>query len=172
MSFADSMNLIVVNTWFQKKEEHFITYKSGQEKSTVDYIIAPKEWHKRVKNVRVIPGECCITQHRLLLVELRTGCKERSNGKAKSQLRIRLWRLQNKKEREAYVTRVQSKFSHADGAAIEWEEISKAMKEAAMEVCGTTKGGRHKATCCWDDEVGKALENKKQAFKQWQKERT
>lgn len=170
LSFADSMNMIVVNTWFQKKEEHFITYKSGQDRSTVDYILAPKDWHRRMKNVRVIPGECCITQHRLLLVELRAGCKTKSKSKAKGQRKIRLWRLKNEKEREAYITKVQSKLSHASETTVGWEEIGKAMKEAAIEVCGTSKGGRHRATWWWDDEVGKVLQSKKEAYKQWQKD--
>ena len=39
LSFAQAYNLVVANTYFQKKDEHLTTYKSGDRCSTVDYII-------------------------------------------------------------------------------------------------------------------------------------
>lgn len=36
---ASAFDLAVVNTWFQKKEQHLITYKSGHHKTQIDYFL-------------------------------------------------------------------------------------------------------------------------------------
>ena len=69
LSFAQAYNLVVANTYFQKNDEHLITYKSGDRCSTVDYIITRRDLEKlkNIKDCKVIPGECTITQHRILV---------------------------------------------------------------------------------------------------------
>ena len=39
LRFAQAYNLAIVNTFFNKREEHLITYKRGQRSSTIDYIL-------------------------------------------------------------------------------------------------------------------------------------
>jgi len=39
IDFAKRMEMAVVNTYFQKKEEHKVTYKSGGRSTQIDYII-------------------------------------------------------------------------------------------------------------------------------------
>ena len=50
LSFAQAYNLVVANTYFQKKDEHLITYRSGDRCSTVDYIITIREKLKIIKD--------------------------------------------------------------------------------------------------------------------------
>ncbi|KAK3556322.1 hypothetical protein QTP70_007121 [Hemibagrus guttatus] len=38
VDFAKRMDMDVVNTYFQKTEEHRVTYKSGERSTQVDYI--------------------------------------------------------------------------------------------------------------------------------------
>ena len=63
---AESLGLVLVNTCFEKKKEHLITYKSGGNETQIDYTMVRKEDFKKVKNCKVIPGEEVVTQHRLL----------------------------------------------------------------------------------------------------------
>ena len=65
LQFAQAYDLGVVNTFFQKKLEHLITYKSGGRRSVIDYILI------RRNNIssKVIPGESIATQHRILTME-------------------------------------------------------------------------------------------------------
>ncbi|KAK3890591.1 hypothetical protein Pcinc_005471 [Petrolisthes cinctipes] len=62
-------NLRIWKTWFMKREEHLITFKSGDTATQIDYIMSRGEgvW---VQNCKVIPGEECITQHWLLCADL------------------------------------------------------------------------------------------------------
>ncbi|KAK3521554.1 hypothetical protein QTP70_013074 [Hemibagrus guttatus] len=39
VDFAKRMDMAVVNTYFQKREEHRVTYKSGGRRTKVDYIL-------------------------------------------------------------------------------------------------------------------------------------
>ena len=46
-----------MNTFFQKQEEHLITYKSGNTRTTIDYILVKRTELKAAKDCKVIPGE-------------------------------------------------------------------------------------------------------------------
>ena len=49
----------------------------------------------------------------------------------------------------------------------QWDKVEKAMTEVAATVCGVTKGKcRQRETWWWCDEVEKAVETKKQKFKE------
>ena len=42
LRFAEAYNLGIVNTFFQKQEEHLITNKSGNRRTTIDYILVKR----------------------------------------------------------------------------------------------------------------------------------
>ena len=50
----------------------------------------------------------------------------------------------------------------------QWDKVEKAMTEVAATVCGVTKVKcRQRETWWWCDEVKKAVETKRQKFKEW-----
>ncbi|XP_063595366.1 uncharacterized protein LOC134772326 [Penaeus indicus] len=63
---AESLNMAVVNTFYQKRDEHLITYKSGQHATQIDYVMIRRADLKSVRNCKIIPGEAVVAQHRLL----------------------------------------------------------------------------------------------------------
>ena len=52
VDFAKRMDMTVANTYFRKKEEHRVTYKSGGRCSLVDYVLGRQEAWKRLEIVR------------------------------------------------------------------------------------------------------------------------
>ena len=48
--------MVVANTYFQKKDEHLVAYKSGDRCSIVDYIITRSEKLKNIKDCKVDTG--------------------------------------------------------------------------------------------------------------------
>ena len=60
LDFCVTNDLILVNTWFIKKEQHIKTYKSGETQSQIDFIMYPKK-HMDINNAKVIPSEECFT---------------------------------------------------------------------------------------------------------------
>nr|XP_027215565.1 uncharacterized protein LOC113808359 [Penaeus vannamei] len=57
----------VISTWYEKREEHLITYKSGPNRTQIDHMIMRKADMKVVTDCKSIPGEATITQHRILV---------------------------------------------------------------------------------------------------------
>ena len=78
-------NMKVMNTYFKKRREHLITYKSGNIEMQIEYIYREKEEIK-IKSCKVIPGEECLTQHRLLCADLLV-----------KEMRKKVWKRQERK---------------------------------------------------------------------------
>ena len=53
----DSLDLALVNTFFNKQEEHIITYKSGGKSSQIDFILTGRAYLKEMRDCKVISGE-------------------------------------------------------------------------------------------------------------------
>ena len=60
LEFAEAMNMIVVNTWFDKPEHRIVTYESGDNKTQVDYILLESSERKHVRNIEVIKSIECV----------------------------------------------------------------------------------------------------------------
>ena len=87
--------MVVENTFFKKEDEKFITYKSGNCATVIDYAVVQKELIKKVKDIKVIPGEKCFSQHRLLIMDLTM--EHRAVRKLKNPGKVKLWRLKDEK---------------------------------------------------------------------------
>ncbi|RZC29036.1 Craniofacial development protein 2 [Glycine soja] len=56
LEFSEALDLSIANTWFKKREEHLITYKSGGTCSQIDFFLIRKSDRKYCLNCKVIPG--------------------------------------------------------------------------------------------------------------------
>ncbi|XP_033097632.1 uncharacterized protein LOC117101710 [Anneissia japonica] len=91
VDFAKRMDFAVVNTFFEKKMEHRVTYKSGGRSTQVDYILYRRCNVKEIKDCKVIPGESVVKQHRIVVCSMTLIAKVRKQMQA--QPRIKWWRL-------------------------------------------------------------------------------
>ena len=170
LEFCQGRNLTIVNTTFLKDREKRITYKSGGAESQIDYILVRCGDMVQVRDSKVIPGEACIQQHRLLCMDAAVrganrGRKERATGARK----IREWKLKDEEKRAEF----RELFSQKMGEQEEgWVHLRDSILAAAREVCGETtgKGRREKReTWWWNATVQSAIKEKRVAFKIWQK---
>lgn len=60
------------NTLFKKEEKKLVTFESGGVRSTIDYLLVRRGDRGMIKNVKVIPGEECVSQHRLVILQSET----------------------------------------------------------------------------------------------------
>ena len=92
LDFAMSYDLITMNTCFKKREEHLITFKSGQNKSQIDFFLTRRVDRLSCKDCKVIPGESLTTQHRVLVLDI---CIKKWKRKANINhgKKIRWWNL-------------------------------------------------------------------------------
>ena len=63
--------LAVAGTFFQKKESHKITYRSGRHKTELDLLVVRHQQLRRVKDCKALAGEYVTTQHKPVVFEVR-----------------------------------------------------------------------------------------------------
>ncbi|RLN34198.1 Glutathione reductase, cytosolic [Panicum miliaceum] len=69
LNFALAYDLLIANTLFRKRESHLVTFHSGQHSSQIDFILARREDRRDCLDCKVIPGECVVPQHRLVVAD-------------------------------------------------------------------------------------------------------
>ena len=65
-----------------------------------------------MKNCKVIPGEACLTQHRLLWAEV--GIKGRKRVWNRGEIKIKDWKLKDPIKRRMFVERVNDRIERAN----------------------------------------------------------
>ena len=70
LDFAMAYDIFLANTFFKKREEHVINYKSGLSKTQIDFLLMRKGDHITSKDCKVIMGESLANQHRLLVMDV------------------------------------------------------------------------------------------------------
>ena len=63
--------LVVADTFFQKKESHKITYRSGLHRTELDILVVRQQQLRRVKDCKALVGEYVTTQRKPVVVEVR-----------------------------------------------------------------------------------------------------
>ena len=79
VDFAKRMDLAIVNTYFKKKDEHRVTFKSGGKSTQVDYVMCRRRNLKEICDCKIMVNECVAKQHRIVV------CKMVLMGKRKGQ---------------------------------------------------------------------------------------
>ncbi|MCJ8744984.1 hypothetical protein PDJAM_G00124950 [Pangasius djambal] len=70
VDFAKRMDMAVVNTYFQKREKHRVTYKIGGRSTQVDYILCRRGNLKEISDCKVVVGESVTRQHRMVVCRM------------------------------------------------------------------------------------------------------
>ncbi|KAK3540849.1 hypothetical protein QTP86_002341, partial [Hemibagrus guttatus] len=91
VDFAKRMDMGVVNTYFQKREEHRVTYKSGGRRTQVDYILCRRGNLKEISDCKVVVGESVARQHRMVVCRMTLMvCKKK---RSKIEKKTKWWKL-------------------------------------------------------------------------------
>ncbi|CAH2099151.1 unnamed protein product [Euphydryas editha] len=172
---ALAFDLAIANTFYQKREQHIITYRSGLHSTQIDYILLRRNRLKSAKDCKVIPSESLVSQHRLLLLDL-TLKVQRFNKSPKPPARTKWYRLDDRELEAKFKKRVIGKMIEMGDMAEMgvnecWSEMAIWVRSVARDVFGETKGKRKidKETWWWNEEVRTVLKEKKNAFKEWKR---
>ncbi|KAK3519736.1 hypothetical protein QTP70_003706 [Hemibagrus guttatus] len=92
VDFAKRMDMAVVNTYFQKREEHRVTYKSGGRSTQVDYILCRRGNLKEISDCKVVVGESVARQHRMVVCRMTLMvCKKKKRSEIEKK--TKWWKL-------------------------------------------------------------------------------
>ena len=169
VEFANTFDLVIANTWFTKTRNQLITFKSGNSESQIDYILTNRRHLKDILNCKTIPGEAVVSQHRLVVMDLRTRTKKKRQYRRENEVKIKWWRLKDQAVADDYAKDVINNMGDCEQP--EWTLFSEKVKEKGSEHCGVTTGGKSmqkRETWWWNTTVQEAIAKKKRMFKKWQ----
>ncbi|KAK3541098.1 hypothetical protein QTP86_013353 [Hemibagrus guttatus] len=93
VDFAKRMDMAVVNTYFQKREEHRVTYKSGGRRTQVDYILCRRGNLKEISDCKVVVGESVARQHRMVVCRMTLMVWKKKRSKIEIEKKTKWWKL-------------------------------------------------------------------------------
>ena len=141
LEFAFANELVVGNTWFKKKPEHLVTYQSRVAATQIDFILYPHSCRKQVSNIKVILGEKCASQHRLLVGDFRISILPQP--KRKFVPRIKVWKLRDPEKQaelsEVFKAKAQdSGLSQTRTVDERWTSLKDKLLQATKQVCSVS----------------------------------
>ncbi|KAK3522855.1 hypothetical protein QTP86_005668 [Hemibagrus guttatus] len=171
VDFAQRMDMAVVNTYFQKREEHRVTYKSGGWSTQVDYILCRRGNLKEINDCKVVVGESVARQHGIVVCRMTLMvCKKRTEIEKKTKW----WKL----KKEECCAEFRQKLRQALGGQVvlpdDWETTAEVIRETGRKVQGVSSGRRKedKETWWWNEKVQDSVQRKRLAKKKWDMDRT
>ena len=126
LDICKNQNLKISNTYFKKDREKLITYKSGEAETQLDYIIFRPKLGQNIVDCKVIPGEECLTQHRLVRADF--SIKDLRKKKWMGERRLKLWKLREEGVKEEFEERIKETLCTYEG---DWVQL----RQGGMHVC-------------------------------------
>ena len=139
VNFAKRMNLAIVNTYFKKKEEHRVTYKSGEKSSQVNYVMCRRKNLKKMCNCKVIVNEC-VAKQRMVASKMALMVKKKKAKKVKTK--IRWLKLKETSCQEAFRQKVTRILEGKDGLPDECNKTAEMLRKTTETVLGVRFGKR------------------------------
>ena len=149
LNFALAYDLLIANTFFSKRESHLVTFRSGQHLSQIDFILARREDRHDCLDSKVIPRECVVPQHKLVVADFRFWVRVHRDKRAKSE-RTKWWKLKGEAA-QTFKERMLREGSWEEGedANDMWLKMATCVRKVASEVFGVSRGGIQKGKYTW-----------------------
>ena len=133
--------LAFVGSFFQKRESHTITYRSGHHNTELDVLLIRKEQLWKIKDGETIPGEHTTTQHNQVVFVVRM-VRTKPN-KIVGRKTIKWWKCKDGIAIE-YRERVKVKYEElgeeVDDVEEEWKQYKDVFVGNAEELCVRSTG--------------------------------
>ncbi|KAK3509778.1 hypothetical protein QTP70_010522 [Hemibagrus guttatus] len=172
VDFAKRMDMGVVNTYFQKREEHRVTYKSGGRRTQVDYILCRRGNLKEISDCKVVVGESVARLHRMVVCRMTLMvCKTK---RSKIEKKTKWWKLKKEECCEEFREKLRQALCGQVVLPDDWETTAEVIRETGRKVLGVSSGRRKedKETWWWNEEVQDSVQRKRLAKKKWDMDRT
>ncbi|RXN38888.1 Retrovirus-related Pol poly LINE-1 [Labeo rohita] len=172
VDFAKRMEMAVVNTFFQKRQEHRVTYKSGGRSTQVDYILCRRCNLKEISDCKVLVGESVARQHRMMVCKITLVVRKVKRTKAEQ--RTKWWKLRKEECCVVFREELRQAMGGQEVLSVDWTTTASVIRETGRRVLGVSsgKGKVDKETWWWNKEVQQCIQRKRLAKKKWDMERT
>ncbi|KAK3562710.1 hypothetical protein QTP86_005674 [Hemibagrus guttatus] len=128
VDFAKRMDMAVVNTYFQKREEHRVTYKSGGRRTQVDYILCRRGNLKEISDCKVVVGESVARQHRMVVCRMTLMvCKKKKRSEIEKK--TKWWKLKKEECCEEFRQNLRQALGGQVVLPDDWETTAEVIRE-------------------------------------------
>jgi hypothetical protein len=173
-NIALAYDLIIANILFRKRFSHLVTFSSSQYCSQIDFILTRREGRHAFLDCKVIPGECVVPQHKLVVADFRFPVRLQQSKHIQAS-RTKWWKLK-KIAAKTFKERVLKEGPWHEGGDANgmWMKIATCIRKVALEEFGVNKGGKRetKETWWWSEKVQKAIKEKKECFRRMHLDRS
>ena len=129
---------------------------------------------RELKDCKVIPGESIASQHRLLVASMEFKAHHKKQQRARVK-KIKWYILKQQEKKDELALRLAEHMRRRkEKEETTWEDICHMINTNAKEILGETSGGKYveRESWWWNDDVQKAVKEKRDSFKKWQSSRT
>jgi hypothetical protein len=168
LELAMAMDLVVCNTFFRKEDNKKVTFESSGNKSEIDYFMVRRKEKGTVKDVTVINGETCVTQHKLLLCKLEFNDKLTKWQKQRVSDRCCLWKLKEEGTRAKFRDEIKVVADKRTNGNVDsmWTEFRECLITTADKTCGRAKRkNKKRVTWWWNKEVSDVVKRKRKLYR-------
>ena len=147
---------------------------SGTNRTVIDYILVRRQDLRELKDCKVIPGESIASQHRLLVASMEFKAHHKKQQRARVK-KIKWYMLKQQEKKDKLALRLAEHMGkRKEKEETTWEDICHMINTNAKEILGETSGGKYveRESWWWNDDVQKAVKEKRDSFKKWQRSRT
>lgn len=171
--------LRITNGWFKHKDIHRYTWiqPTRNLKTIIDYIIIKQQTRLIVKDVRVMRGLECGSDHHFLIAKIyfphRQNIDQSTTQEAEEgekDVRLNLESLNDDSTKFLYQIRLAGKLSSLqdDTAENMYESMKSSIHEAALEALGKKSTyKKNKKAAWWNDNLEPLIKDKKNAYERW-----
>ena len=132
----------------------------------VDYMLVRYKDRSMIRDVKVIPNEPCLLQHKLLICVVDWKEHVRSTKRVFVS-KCRVWKLKEVQNQRAFQRCVENRARRRGGEGVEalWTDLKKCMIEESEKICGRTKRSSYcKKTGRCDKEVKQVVTEKRRQY--------
>uniref|UniRef100_A0A914VFU1 Reverse transcriptase domain-containing protein n=1 Tax=Plectus sambesii TaxID=2011161 RepID=A0A914VFU1_9BILA len=160
LDYTDSHDLVIVNTFFTKRDSHLKTFYSGPTSSQIDFVLVRRRDFLLVTDAKAVPYETVTTQHRPVICTMRIEPPKQRHDDRTGPARTKWWRW---KEKKAEVL-LQVDLPPITDVETTWNRAKETITKATRAELGMTVPGRRiidKMTWLWTDAVKEKVRQKK-----------
>ncbi|KAK3517220.1 hypothetical protein QTP70_001126 [Hemibagrus guttatus] len=133
VDFAKRIDMAVVNSYFQKREEHRVTYKSGGRSTQVDYILCRRDNLKEISDCKVVVGESVARQHRMVVCRMTLMVCKKKKSKIEIEKKTKWWKLQKEECCEEFRQKLRQALGGQVVLPDDWETREKDLYRLARQ---------------------------------------
>ena len=133
-----SPDVSIVNSYFRKRDEHLITFKSGSARTQIDYFLIRANDRRWCRDCKVVLSECLTTQHRLLVLDVEIRGAIRRKRKL-GVYKVRWWNLKGENAvKLSKKIKSEGKWKLNGDSSRIWEDMADCIQRSAREVLGVS----------------------------------